>query len=393
MRKILVFLLIPGLSFLMLQASGQTQGVLGKRFIDNWSVGLGGGPNIFFGDLKEQEFLPVTSDMNELKFGGTFTITRQLSHVFAIRGQLLYSEISGTKREYSGGSPCNEYFIGNILEGNINTTINFSNLFSSRYKPKRKFFVYGTLGLGISNWITTVKNMKTDEIHRKSNDNDQWRSAPVAMGGIGAYYNFGDKVNLGIEWNLHGVNSDYVDATKGIYRYDAYSMVALQITYNFNKFNPGKEPDTNLNKIYVPVYVQQPAPASKPVDSTPPPVKIAPVDDLEFTDTIGYQPMLTYTDPDEDELFAEIPDTGEYYRVQILALRNDRLTVEIVKEKHRITEDLFIDYADGWYRYTVGNCSTLEEARQLKSAMRAKGFRDAFITRFTNGERIPVFGK
>ena len=93
-KYLYIILLIAG----AVPGYSQVQGILGKGFTDNWSFGVGAGPNIFFGDLKEQPFWPVTSNMNEVKFGGTATLTKQFSHVFALRGQFLYSELQSKVR-------------------------------------------------------------------------------------------------------------------------------------------------------------------------------------------------------------------------------------------------------------------------------------------------------
>ena len=42
----------------------------------------------------------------------------------------------------------------------------------------------------------------------------------------------------------------------------------------------------------------------------------------------------------------------------------------------------------GLYKYTVGNCSTLEEAVSLQHEVQQKGFRDAFVVAFLNEQRI-----
>lgn len=378
------------LFFCSLTAVSQTQGVLGKRFTDNWSVGIGGGPNIFFGDLKVHQFLPAGTDMNEWKFGGTFTVTRQLSHVFALRGQFLYSEISGTKRHYSNGEPCNEYFDGNILEGNINTTINFSNLFATRYKPKRKFFIYGTIGLGTSSWNTNVKQLGTGEFLRVSDSLGRWTTKMMGMAGVGAYINLGDKINLGIEWTLHGVNSDLLDITSGEFKYDAYSMLSVNITYNFNKRNPGKEPDTNLNKIYVPVYIQQPVQETKPVEPVQPVLEQE--SDSTVADTVAEAADLQ-TDQEAEHISASLRGSGTTFGVQIFAFRNDKYTVQEVQEKYNLEQKVFKDNEDGWYRFSVGSFTSYDEAKVLRNQLRSQGFKRAFVIRYNNGIRVPSHGK
>ncbi|MCX6278018.1 MAG: SPOR domain-containing protein [Bacteroidetes bacterium] len=372
-------------------AFSQTQGVLGKRFFDNWSVGVGGGPNIFFGDLKVNQFWPVSADMNEWKFAGTFTLAKQLSHVFAIRGQFLYSEISGTKRQYKDGTRCNQYFDGNILEGNINATINFSNLLAKRYNPKRKFFIYGTIGLGTSSWNSTVKQLYTGTPLRVSDSLSGWTTAMMGMAGVGAYFNMGDKVNLGLEWTLHGVNSDWLDVTPGGFKYDAYSMLSINITYNFNKHNPGKEPDTNLNKIFVPVYIQQPVKEVKPDDIKPTPV-VLPKKDTVVIDIIQEKVEIP-AKQNSEELFSDQPETGIIFRVQIFAFRNDKYTALQVQEKYNLDQEIFKDFSDGWYRFTIGSFTSSDDAKDLKNQMRKRGFKGAFIAKYKNGVRVTANGK
>jgi hypothetical protein len=384
-RKFLYVLLLAGCTTSLFS---QTQGVLGKRFFDNWSVGIGGGPNIFFGDLKVHQFWPANNNMNEWRFGGTFTLTKQFSHVFAVRGQFLYSGLSGTKRQYKNDAPCNEYFDGTVMEGNINTTINFSNLLASGYKPHRKFFIYGTLGIGTCSWNTTVNQLYTDIPLRKSDSLNNWSTALMGMAGIGAFVNLGDKVNLGIEWTLHGVNSDWVDGTGGGFRYDAYSMLSLNITYNFNRYNPGKEPDTNLNKIYVPVYIPVPVKEETP-DVVEPAVQTAEADTTDLYQLIE----LEFTEePDSAEVFDSLPAEGITYRVQIFAFRTDKYTALEVMEKYHLTEEVTKDLSDGWYRFTVGSFTDYAEAAALKNRMKKLAFRDAFITSYHNGVRVPAHG-
>ncbi|MEI6456729.1 MAG: hypothetical protein WCO93_10620, partial [bacterium] len=230
-----VFLLL----FLPMVSLPQTQGTLGRRFFSNWSISLSGGPNIFFGDLKVNRFWPANTNMNEWRFAGSFMLIRQISHVFAIRGQVLYGQISGTKRNYKDGAPANQYFEGDLFEYNLNATINFSNLFF-RYKPQRKFFIYGTLGAGLSNWYTKVKDLQTHEVIGGSGYPSNWTTELVIPAGLGAYVNLGDKVNLGLEWTLRALNSDKLDGTVGGYPYDMYTFLSFNVTYNFNKPHSGK---------------------------------------------------------------------------------------------------------------------------------------------------------
>ncbi|HNY03456.1 MAG TPA: SPOR domain-containing protein [Bacteroidales bacterium] len=385
--KYLCILLLMGGA---ISAFPQTQGVLGKRFFDNWSVGIGAGPDIFFGDLKATGFFPVTSNMNEVKYGGTFTLTRQFSHVFAIRGQFLYSEISGTKRTHRFGAPCDEYFDGNILEGNLNAMFIISNLLAIRDKPQRKFFLYGTIGIGTSGWNSKVKQLGTGLPLRVSDIPGNWTMAMMGLIGVGAYFNLHDKVNLGIEWTDHVVNSDGLDATPGGFRYDAYSMVSLTLTYNFNRYNPRKLPDTSRYIAPVQVIAEPPAPEVKPVEAKP--QVIVPAKDTTSVDTVPKPKKLPVVQ--EPKKIIPAPAGHEItYRVQIFAFRTEKYTAREVREKYHLSEEVYKDFSDGWFRYTVGACSSIAEARALQLKLNKRGFQEAFIARFKNGIRVPLHDK
>ena len=366
----------------------QTQGVLGKRFFDNWSAGFGAGPGIFFGDLKVHRFWPATHDMSEVKFGGNFTLTRQLSHVFAIRGQFLYSELSGTKRLHKNGDLCNEYFDGNILEGNINATINFTNIMTRGYKPNRKFFLYGTIGLGTSTWNSKVKQLGTGIPIRRNDSLAVWSTSLMGMAGVGAFVNLGDKVNLGVEWTLHGVNSDLLDATAGGFKYDAYSMVSINLTYNFNKRNPGKEPEKM--KATIPAFVEPPVIKTVPVDTIPPVVEQKM--DTAMVDTTA-EMMEMPAEQDSSELLGSKPEIGLIFRVQIFAFKTDRYSVQEVRDKYNLSEEVYKDFSDSWYRFTIGSFNSYADAKVLKNQMRKRGFKGAFIARYNNGIRVNAHGE
>jgi hypothetical protein len=45
---------------------------------------------------------------------------------------------------------------------------------------------------------------------------------------------------------------------------------------------------------------------------------------------------------------------------------------------------------DGYYKYTAGNESTIEKAREIKSELEKKGFGDTFIVAFLDEKRISL---
>jgi hypothetical protein len=387
----------------------QTNGVLGNGFFSNWSLSVSGGPNIFYGDIKEFKFFPATSPVNEIRYAGTFSINRQLSHVFMLRAQVFYGEIAGEKRYYKNGAPCNEYFEGNILEYNLNTTINFSNLFL-KYNPKRFFFVYGTIGAGLSTWNSKLKDITTHDLVQGNGSSGTWNNALVIPAGLGAYFSIKDKVNLGVEWTLRGINSDKLDATIGGFPYDAYSLLAFNLTYNFNKRTTTKLDPASFQKQIGP---PPPKPvladaieaekkkeeaaktagnngaAKSPVnDTTNPGVQVT------ATDTIPSElPVITHEPIQKEELaddtsLSEVIGKGVTYRVQVFAYQQNTYSSARVAGMFKLKQPVMKEFSGGWYRYTIGSFSNLNDARKLMNNLRmSKQVGDAFIAKYINGKR------
>jgi len=292
------------------------------------------------------------------------------------------------------------------MEFNLNTTINFSNLFST-YKSARKFFIYGTLGAGYTSWDTRRKNLVTHDIDTAGTGS--YAKAGVAvMGGIGAYYSFGDKVNLGIEWTLHGVNSDYVDGTRAGFQYDAYSMAAITLTYNFNRRNPAKLQPANPGKPLGPMPGKPvPLPVIKPATKTqtaslspgklpelPTPLGF-PVRDtvkptlpeLPVADTLVYSQAVSDTGSVENDESGPMQQ-GLTFRVQVFAFKTDVYTAADIRAKLKLQQAVYKEFTDEWYRYTTGSFTTIGAATNLMNQLRRQGIKTAFVVRYTDGIRV-----
>lgn len=404
MRRLLVFCALLGSLLVSGTVYSQTQGVLSGKWYGNWSVGIGGGPTIFYGDLNPYRFAPGISSVSEFRYAGTFSLNRQLSHVFSLRGQVLYGEIYSAMKKYPDGAPCNKYLIGNIVELNVNTTINFSNLIF-RYKPKRIFFIYGTVGVGMSNWITKKKDLITGLQTGGSGSMKNPTTELVIPAGVGAYFNIYDKVNLGLEWTLRGVNSDYLDATAGGFPYDMYSFLSLNLVYNFNRRNPVEldavrptMPPVLLPKSIPPVE-QKPAGTIQPSRSdtssfggtgkavplssqqiTGVPVT-APRDSTEKTDVpSGTKSTEPFKLPG---LQADI-----FYRIQIFASSTGQRSAENIRSYFKLSQPVFREFSEGYYRYYAGEFENEAEANQFAASLRSRsGLGGVFVVKYINGTR------
>ncbi len=401
MRKLLLFLALLGFLLDSGTSFSQTQGVLSKKWYGNWSVGVGGGPTIFYGDLNPYRIAPGISTFSEIKYAGTFSLIRQLSHVFALRGQALYGEIYSVRKNYSDGTPMNQYFTGNILEYNLNTTINFSNLLF-RYKPKRIFFIYGTVGVGMSNWITKKTDLVTGQPIGGSGSIKNWTTEWVVPAGLGAYFNIYDKVNLGIEWTLRGVNSDRLDATPGGFPYDLYSYISLNVVFNFNRRNPVEL--NAVNATMPPVVFPKPqAPVvEKPVETTP----LAGMDSASVNKPFTRQPVALSSDqmklivdslaidPGGQGTTSQKPfmlpglDADIFYRIQIFSSAGGQKSASNIQAYFKLSQPVTKEFSEGYYRYYVGEFENETEAKQFVTSLRAKpGLKGSFVVKYINGTR------
>ncbi|MBI9037220.1 MAG: hypothetical protein JEY97_03735 [Bacteroidales bacterium] len=226
---LMYFFLFPKLTISQTTNNAEENNLF-KRY---WSIDLNAGANLFWGDLRQNSFVPITKNENEWQLGYGLIVNRQISPVFGLRVQLLNGKLSGTKRKI------NRYFTADIFEYNLNTTVNFSNLFF-HYKPERLLKVYGTIGVGFTNWRTKVMVLGTNKVISEDgfgNGSGLWGRTleGVIPIGLGIDFHLNDNWAMNLEGTLHGVNSDELDMTVSGSKFDMYSYTSLGVTYKFNK--------------------------------------------------------------------------------------------------------------------------------------------------------------
>jgi len=76
------------------------------------------------------------------------------------------------------------------------------------------------------------------------------------------------------------------------------------------------------------------------------------------------------------------------YRIQILACRKPSNRVNEFLVKHQIDQEVYLWEKEGWWRYSIYNLSSMEEAKEYLLRIRNKhGIEGAFIVEFINGKR------
>ena len=351
-RRAIFFVILIATSSLFVQAQTPVPNTAGSsgQFANTWLLGANIGPDFYYGDLSNYKITP----QNNVNIAGSVHFGRQFSNVFGLRLQLLFGGIRGMKHYKSGDTSLSQSFTGNVLEFNLNATINFSN-FISPYKPSRRFFVYGTIGIGVSNWMTNKFNPAiVGEV--PSGNTSQWRSGAVIPFGLGAFYKIGKKVNVGLEWTFRMVFSDMMDQTIGGFKFDIYDYLAVGVTINLG--GSGKKSPRVLDYTY-------------PAVSVP------------VVNPIQHETSYPQIEPPAADL---IP--GDYiYSVQVCAYDRHTYNTKWIRKHYHIAQPVRMEKEGSMERFLVGNYKDLEYARELCQTLIKQGIHDAFVVAYKNGVR------
>lgn len=84
------------------------------------------------------------------------------------------------------------------------------------------------------------------------------------------------------------------------------------------------------------------------------------------------------------------PETGVFYRVQILAGKNS-VKSPYFKKKHNYNGEFVVENHEGWIKYTAGKHAQYKQARDSREQIKtAYNFPGPFVVAYNSGERITV---
>ncbi len=457
--------------FLNISANAQSQAYSEDKtgFFSNWMINLNLGSNLFYGDIQQYRFAPYKEDW---RMAGGLILRKQISPVFGIGGQLLIGKLHGTKKKFKDGAPANLKFNADIIEYNLHTTLNFSNLIWG-YNNYRRLSIYGLIGIGFANWNSELLDYNTNKILGQSGvpgGSFQDRTTELVLPmGLGLNFNLSKNWGINLESTLRGVNSDMLDAKKGGFKYDIYNYTSLGISYSFNGLGIGtgissyernqyrqerkneKQAQKDLkyyshqNVERTKKYNRQERQMEKQeqqemmlkmqkertrsdlpdiieydaidIFSTKKPVRTSPgtitstdtyapetrtvTDEGKFIITGGhpttvrttetgniYTPQTSYNNIQTTKTFAS--EQGLVYRIQIMAKHQKRANMQQFVNNYNITDQIFENYHDGWYRYSVGSFTNFNDASNYCRIIKNKGITDAFVVVYKDGVRIPL---
>ncbi|MCK9450693.1 MAG: porin family protein [Bacteroidales bacterium] len=344
------------------------------------------GPTLFFGDVKQYKYYPVSNYENEWKFGGSLMLEYQIGPIFSLRGQALYSELAGTRREWK------KYFNSELIEFNLNTAINLNNLIGG-YRADRPWNINLVVGVGLLNYNTTVYELGSNKILAKRGFGngtgiDGRTLEGVLMGGIGFDYHFNKNWSLRIETANRALNSDLLDNHANGFKYDVYNHTSIGFSYTF------KSTGKNIRMV----------PEAESDLQVVEPDALIPVEPTDKSDSEGFNRVIDVlelqpkAEPEkivEEVIVKETPTpkpvyTGTEYRVQIRARYGRQISKqELAKNYNLPAAEIMENTYNGYYIYTIGSYSNYDQAAQRRNTIRSThGVYDAFIVAFRNGERL-----
>ena len=192
-----------------------------SKYWNVWSVSGNLGTCLFYGDIENYNYYKSFENNNEWRLGAGLIIQKQITSIVAVRGQLIFGQLSGTKRN------SNIWFESDFMELNVNVKINFVNmLFTTK---QRNFLFYGTIGLGKPFYHTTLKTYVDNKVLKEESNN---KIFVIPFGG-GTDYFLDKNWSLNFELTMRVSNSDNIDLKEGGFEYDMYSYIFVGVNYKF----------------------------------------------------------------------------------------------------------------------------------------------------------------
>ncbi len=252
-KRFIKILILSGLFFVyfLQSANAQYYEENNNRFFNNLSLNLNAGTTLFFGDIHSQS--PFQDDW---KLGFGLIARKQFSPVFGLGLQFLGANIHGTLLNWPNGDAANLKFDSDLTEFNLHSTINLSNAFFG-FKPDRTVSLYGFAGVGIANWMTTLRNTTNQDVENQYGVSDDgtnaWTPSTVFPFGIRANISLNSNIGINLEAAYHITNSDNLDAYDvGDGKNDPFLYASLGISFKISgsgdDYSSSKSVSSNYEK-------------------------------------------------------------------------------------------------------------------------------------------------
>jgi hypothetical protein len=370
------YILIVLVLFTLFAANAQTVINKDNLAVRNWEAGLNIGLAQYYGDVSNRGFFEKLSS-GESRFGIGLFGRKYFNEYIGLGGHFQFLSLYSVKENYSNGTPLNNAFTSNTIQGGLHMYLNFSNLFFGF--ADRPVSIYGLAGLGYISWNSTLRNSITDAII--------WQNGMLSPGvsyktgslnmplTLGADIRLTNDLRLNVEGSVQTTFSDDLDFYSDGSRHDIifYGSVGLSYIFNYKGLQANKRTQqTQIPRRKEPVRVLdyesvQPVQPERPRAQTTLPV--VRIDEQRYTE----------------------PSQGQYeFRVQVIAMSRSRIDTEAFRRRYNIETPIVENTFSGLYRYSTGRFSSFSEAEAYSRVIRSKGIHDAFVVAYRGNERIRI---
>lgn len=381
----------PFFFFLFLFCSANLSGQSGSMYSSSganerdWQFNYHIGFTQFYGDASNNSFFTKLS--GESAFGTGFNVRKFLSPSVAVGAGLLYSGVKSHKVKSATGAIVDFNLTGNYYDFGVHLYTDLSNVFFG--SADRLFNLYGTIGIGYAGWTTELADNLAGTIVYSGdvvNGITTKKSGAVVPIALGVNYKVGPSWSINFESNFRTVLNDDVDVWAGGFQFDQLLYTHIGISYFINSGNARKqkvqkvrgERPMDCNKPaqksveldHIPLYDYKKQPAKPGGNSGGSNVAPMVIDQ-------PIQPVQTYTQ-------------GIIYRVQVLAKSQALPSVSYIKTQLGLSDDVYENFQDGVYRYSVGSFADYQSALAYAQELKRRGIHDAFVVVYQNNKRIKL---
>jgi hypothetical protein len=405
-----------------------------QTFVPYWTIGIQNGIAQSYGFVNNKNFFSKLSKESKQSFG--LSIERQLSPLFSLKAKYSNSSyFSNGNRLLNDLNDYNLISTGKINEFGIYGSVDLKRLFRKNKNKESKWNVYVSAGIGYSNWKSDLKNKVLDEdtlvaysknstiydIRKKDTSSINAFSKFTFPLAFGVNYKILDGFSISLEHTIHFMNTGLLDVYSDGFT-NHYTTTTIGISVKLDKMGSGHQKKKNV--VSVSTTPKQTKQEKKSERSSSKGTSKAMPELQEYTD---YNALLPPPTPKVDtslkakpaltnankNVWAAEKDSGRVeitggknltnavvkdtvpmvtglvpsYRIQIQASKT-YIPADAVIKKQGLIEKLSVELrSDGWYRYYVGQFTSLPEAKKKLAEMRAKGIKDSFVVSFKSNKR------